>query len=384
MAKKQSSAAVNFFVCIIALVIGFVGAGFGYCYINKPHSDTPPGTFSLHFLELGNIYTGDSTFVKVGNTEILIDAGSKYNSAITISDYISPFITDGKLEYVVATHAHEDHLAGFCNTSANSNQGIFKRFNVGTIIDFPNTSKTNTSPSTLIGKYYEARNQAVAETGATHHTALECYNNANGAQRIYTLENDVTMEILYNYYYENKTSGDDENDYSVCIMFHQGTKHFLFTGDLEDKGERKLVEYYATHHGGLPHCELFKAGHHGSKTSSCTELLDAITPSIVCVCCCCGTSEYTDTAANQFPTQDFINRVAPHTSQVFATTIVDNYVDKNQWSTSGTVKSLNGNIVVTSTPTKTTVEGSNNSTILAKTDWFVHNRTMPAAWQNLP
>ncbi|MBQ8434340.1 MAG: bacterial Ig-like domain-containing protein, partial [Clostridia bacterium] len=69
----------------------------------------------IHFLELGNQRTGDCTYIKAGNTDILIDAGSYYDSTITISNYINQYVTDGILEYVIATHAHEDHIAGFVN-----------------------------------------------------------------------------------------------------------------------------------------------------------------------------------------------------------------------------------------------------------------------------
>ena len=130
----------------------------------------------------------------------------------------------------------------------------------------------------------------------------------------------------------------------------------------------------------MPHCELYKGGHHGSKTSSNEALLNAITPSIVCVCCCAGTSEYTDNTDNQFPTQDFINRIAPHTDAVYVTTVVDNYVDSDNWTNEGTVKSMNGNILVTSNKSGITVVGSNNSTKLKDTDWFAANRTRPPAW----
>ena len=68
---------------------------------------------SIHFLELGNRYTGDCTLIKVGNTEVLIDAGSRQNSAVAIVDYVSDYCTDGVLDYVIATHAHQDHIAGF-------------------------------------------------------------------------------------------------------------------------------------------------------------------------------------------------------------------------------------------------------------------------------
>ena len=68
---------------------------------------------SIHFLELGNKYTGDCTLIKCGNTEVLIDAGSRTDSAVTIKNYVDKYCTDGILEYVIATHAHQDHIAGF-------------------------------------------------------------------------------------------------------------------------------------------------------------------------------------------------------------------------------------------------------------------------------
>ncbi len=80
---------------------------------------------SIHFLELGNIYTGDSVYVRrPGETDILIDAGSRQSSAGTITKYLNNYVTDGKLEYVIATHAHQDHIAGFIGTS--SYRGIFE------------------------------------------------------------------------------------------------------------------------------------------------------------------------------------------------------------------------------------------------------------------
>ena len=181
------------------------------------------------------------------------------------------------------------------------------------------------------------------------------------------------MEILYNYYYDHDTN--DENDYSVCIMFHHGDdKHFLFTGDLEEHGEEHLVEYYNQHHGGLPKCELYKGGHHGSKTSSTTELLNQIQPKKVCVCCCAGTTEFGANVGNEFPTQAFIDRIAPYTQEVYVTTLFPDIQASNPTWT------MNGNIVVTSSKRGVEVECSNNNRILKETEWFINNRTMPSAW----
>ncbi|MDE6850634.1 MAG: MBL fold metallo-hydrolase, partial [Clostridia bacterium] len=78
--------------------------------------------FSIHFLELGNKYAGDCTLIKCGDTEVLIDAGSRTNSAATINEYLSRYVTDDKIEYVIATHAHQDHIAGFVGKGSGNNK----------------------------------------------------------------------------------------------------------------------------------------------------------------------------------------------------------------------------------------------------------------------
>lgn len=333
---------------------------------------------SVHFLELGNKYVGDSVYIKAGEKDILIDAGSRENSAGTIYNYISKYVTDGKLEYVIATHAHQDHIAGFVGTSTYP--GIFDKFAVDTIIDFALTNqslKTAAGNDTLYAKYLNKRATAINK-GANHYTAAECFNESvEGAKRVYELGDDITLEILYNnYYFQN--SGD-ENNYSVICILHQGDNHYFFSGDLEKEGEEKLVDYYINNNNPLPHCVLYKAGHHGSKTSSTAKLMAAISPEYVCVCCCAGTSEYTATSANQFPTQDFINRVAPYTDKVYVTTMADNYVSTG-WGSNGTVKSMNGNIVFSCVSGEISLNCSNNNLKLKDTDWFKENRDCPEKW----
>ena len=74
-------------------------------------ADISSAELSIHFIELGNKYTGDSTLIKVGDTEVLIDAGSRQASAVEIKEYIDKYCTDGTLEYVIATHSDQDHIA---------------------------------------------------------------------------------------------------------------------------------------------------------------------------------------------------------------------------------------------------------------------------------
>ena len=325
---------------------------------------------SIHFLELGNQYTGDCTLIDIGDTEILVDAGSRKNSATTIKSYVDQYCEDGVLEYVIATHADQDHIAAFVGNSGSPlRTGILYQYQVGTLIQFNKTNKaelTDKGNQTVYGEYLSAVEYAKGK-GTAVYTALECWNNENGASRSYTLGDGITMNFLYQEFYENSTN--DENDYSVCFLLTQGENNYLFTGDLEKKGEESLVANNA-----LPKCKLYKGGHHGSPTSSTDALLSIIQPEIVCVCCCAGSNEYTDTAANQFPSQAFIDRIAPYTDKVYVTTMISSDGSKGV--------SMNGNIVVSCPDGKNVmVTGTNNSLILKDTEWFINNRTFPEQWK---
>ena len=122
---------------------------------------------------------------------------------------------------------------------------------------------------------------------------------------------------------------------------------------------------------------LYKAGHHGSKTSSSDELLSVIKPDIVCVCACAGSIEYTTKNENTFPTQIFINNVAKYTDEIYVTTLCVDY--KN-----GKFESMNGNIIIASSKNSKTVEKyfSASDLKLKDTDWFKNSRLCPDAWKN--
>ena len=124
----------------------------------------------------------------------------------------------------------------------------------------------------------------------------------------------------------------------------------------------------------LPQVSLYKAGHHGSKTSSNEVLLSVIRPEIVCVCCCCGSPEYSTVSASQFPTQAFVDRIAPYTDRVYVTTLCVDYE-------AGKVTSMNGNIVIRSTKDGIEVRCSGSDKVLRESDWFEKNRNCPEAWK---
>ncbi|MBQ8522271.1 MAG: MBL fold metallo-hydrolase [Clostridia bacterium] len=427
--------ALVIFLSIIMFCVGAVAGVAGLTYINLPHheelvktnsvfysmsdkDDTvsiatgvqqpEAGAVSVHFLELGNKYTGDCTYIKVGeNIDILIDCGSKSTSVATVSKYLNQYVTDGTLEYVIVTHAHQDHYAGFATTTKVDS--IFDLYECETIITFSTTnqkmpteylkqtksstehvsklgitsySSTTTSTSTLYANFNRELTAELSTTltkgnkagqKPTHLLASDIVSDYTNGEIILDETNDISLQILDNYYYY--TEGH-ENNYSVCTMINQGDKHFIFTGDLESDGEKELIKTsrnaifgtadFTSRDYGV---ELYKAGHHGSKTSSSMDLLNVIKPRIVCVCCCAGSSEYTDTAKNQFPTKQFINNVSQFTDKVYVTTLCVDY-DKDLFT------AFNGNIVVMAKKedVEVSVYCSNNTLVLRETEWFKNNR----------
>ena len=380
MAKKnvRFSKALTIFLSILSLIIGFCAGVVGnYVYDRKTNniykSDYVYGDLEMHFLELGNGYTGDSCYIKCGDVDILVDAGSRTSSSTTIANYLDTQVTDKKLEYIIVTHADRDHIAGFAGDSKNPS--IFARYEVDTIIDFPLTNKVGSKETGVLKDYYSERDSRV-EKGAKHYNALQCYNNTDGGQRTYKLSDTITLNILYNYYYEN--SSPDENNYSVCFQIEDGDNKYLFTGDLELEGEEKLVA-----NNSLDKVKLFKAGHHGSKTSSNDCLLDVIQPEVCVVTCCAGSVEYTQNLENTFPTQLFINRISKWTDKVYVTTVGTIAKDDSDKWKDVSYTSLNGIVVVKVNNGLLNVECSNNNTVLKDTDWFKNNRTTPDAWKSV-
>ena len=82
--------------------------------------------------------------------------------------------------------------------------------------------------------------------------------------------------------------------------------------------------------------------------------------------------------AKVFPSQDFCDRVAPYTREVYVTTVVT--VDASGKETG--FASMNGNIVVTGASGVVTVACSANNTPLYLTAWFREYRTCPPAWRD--
>lgn len=353
-------------------------------------SEVLEAELSMHIIDLGK-YAGDCIYIKAGENDILIDAGSRAASAPLICEYLNNYVTDGKLEYVIATHADQDHIEAFAgNKDGNSRTGVLYKFQVDTLIKFAfvdsDKQDKEDNPNTTYGKFMDAI-KYVQSKGTTVYTANQCYDETDGAKRQYWLDDEHTlsMNILYNYYYYNQSS--DENNHSVVTLFTKTTEsdtfHYLFSGDLEKDGESKMVDYYSnvanskSEYDILPEVELYKAGHHGSGTSSTDKLLSVIKPKYIAISCCAGAPEYTLANENTFPYQASLDNMLKHTDKIYCTGVASGLPELKDGkfaNKSYEYEPYNGNIVFFFDGSALKLKCSNGFDSIIQSEWFKNYR----------
>ena len=238
-------------VCLAALAV--------WWFVIKPMQeemptyDVPNGTVEFHFIDVGQ---GDATLIKVGSKNILVDTGDR-DAENTLMTYLdSKSVTE--IEYFVITHYDSDHFANATK--------VLDKYDVKKVL-VPDQVKTTKTYETFIAKL----EQQVASKDIEVLKANEMIGNKLDVE---SLELTVLAPLKNNY--------KDSNDYSVCLMARYGNKRVLLTGDAEKEAEADIVERYK---GTELECDVYKMGHHGSRTSSNQALLDKATPEYVIVSC---------------------------------------------------------------------------------------------------
>ena len=202
------------------------------------------GKLIVHFLDVGQ---GDSIFIELPNGKtMLVDAGENYHGQ-GIIDYVQT-IGYQKLDYVVATHPHEDHIG--------SMPYIVRNFEIGSIYMPDVTANTATFESLL---------KAIKAKG------LRVKNGRTGVHII--KDGELTADIIA----PDKPDESNLNNSSIVLLLTFGNVSYLLTGDAETKELNAIrADMHAT---------VLKAGHHGSKTSTTQTLLKKISPSVTVISC---------------------------------------------------------------------------------------------------
>ena len=115
--------------------------------------------------------------------------------------------------------------------------------------------------------------------------------------------------------------GDDLNNCSVCTLITLGEVSFLLTGDAETDEEQSMLDS-----GVLSGVSVYKAGHHGSKTSSGEDFLEAIHPDAAVISCGVGNSF-------AHPRDETISRLMKYTDNIFRTDLCGTITIESDGST---------------------------------------------------
>lgn len=235
---------------ILTVLILFISSFIGCA--NSKTTNINNGTNNENIMKVSyiDVGQGDSILIQVNGKNLLIDAGPNDSTDKLISYLNKQNIK--KLDFIVATHPHEDHI-GAMDT-------VIKKYN--------------------IGEFYAPKKMTTTKTFENMVNALKSKNikiNTAAAGVSLDLGKNVKCEMIA----PNSTNyGDDLNNYSAVVKITYGNSKFLFTGDAEKVSEKEILNknYDIS-------CDVLKLGHHGSSSSSSKAFLDKASPKIAIISC---------------------------------------------------------------------------------------------------
>ena len=280
-------------ICLCLLVVG--------CANPFVESDdkTSVSTFSgdtlrVNYIDVGQ---GDSIFIQLPNKEtMLIDAGEAYEADNVINHLNNLGIK--KIDYVVGTHPHTDHIGGLGE--------VINTFDVGSIY-MPNVSSNS--------KTFEDLLTTISNKGLKVKTAK------SGV--VVLDEDNLKLEFIS----PNSDNYSNLNNYSAVLKLTYLDNTFLFMGDAETLSEDEITNEIKA--------DVIKVGHHGSDSSSSLEFVKKVSPEYAIIMVGVGNSY-------NHPYQSIIDRYESVGAKVLRT-------------------DLDGNIVCDSDGKKVTCDGDKDS-----------------------
>lgn len=223
----------------------------------------------VHFMDVGQ---ADAVYIGYGDFDMVIDGGNNEDGPFVVN-YLKDKVT-GPIEIVVASHAHEDHIGGL--------DDVMAAYPIKMLIDSGEVKDTRT---------YEDYMAAGKKSGAVI---------VEDATRHYDIDDQFAVDII-----EAVDGETNTNNNSVIVKITYNQVSFLFTGDLEEEIESKLLtkDLKAT---------VFKAGHHGSSTSNSDMFMRRVQPQLIVISAGAG---------NKYghPHAEALSRMKKQTDQIFGT-----------------------------------------------------------------
>ncbi len=196
----------------------------------------------VSFLDIGQ---GDAIFISSPSARQMLIDGGPDNSVLAELGKVMPFY-DRSIDVVVATHPDQDHIAGLVS--------VLNRYSVGL---FVHTGATSSS--------------------AVYRELMKIVEDKKIKEEIIDRPEDISLgggadfEILFP---DKDAAHWETNTSSIVGKLVYGKNSFLFTGDSPIAVEKYLVSKY----GNLLDSDVYKAGHHGSKSSNSELFVGYVSP----------------------------------------------------------------------------------------------------------
>ena len=214
-----------------------------------------PQNLKIYFVDVGQ---GDCSVIKSPyGKNIIIDGGNNQDYDYG-ENVVVPYLLDRKIkkiDFLLVSHFDSDHCGGLF--------AVLNNIKVENVI---------------IGK------QAEAYENCTKFLNLAREKNVN----VISVRDGDSVKIDKNTYFqilwpdtENMVNDNGINNNSMLAKLVYGKFSMLFTGDIEEKAEQKIIEKYKN--SDILNCNILKVAHHGSKSSSIQEILDEIKPQIAVI-----------------------------------------------------------------------------------------------------
>jgi competence protein ComEC len=233
-------------VTVIALVLGTGGLALSIVH-------RPAGAARITVLDVGQ---GDAILVEGSRgSRMLVDGGPDPDRLLVELDRrVPPW--DRRIDLLVLTHPHEDHVAGLAL--------LLGRYRIGRVYEGGMRGP---------GPGYAAWAARLAAASAPARATL-----STGAR--IDLD-DIGLKVLWpdagTVPSEPPDAGRGINDVSIVLLGEIAGRRFLLTGDVEDDVDPMLEAR------GLPPIDILKVAHHGSGTASTPAFLGIVRPRLAVV-----------------------------------------------------------------------------------------------------
>lgn len=217
----------------------------------------PPGMVSVLFLDAGQ---GDAVLIiSPSGKTLLIDGGLVNPYVNTAEQRIIPLlkrINRNQIDAAILSHYDADHYGGVA--------GLMHTGYISAAV-MP-----------------ERENEILVDDDLWKLAELNHVKIFPASDTLFTFDG---MQItIMKAGWANETEKFHSNNSGISLKLQYGNNSFLFTGDLYSAAEKSLVEKY----GAYLKADVFKAGHHGSKTSNSELLLKTVSPSHTVISCALG------------------------------------------------------------------------------------------------